>query len=372
MNILIIAFFSLFIAANALAGCPGCCSSHGGISSSCDSSGRIYCKDGTVSPSCTCSKCGVSGAITPPAPTIYALIVTKTGAGAVTSSPLGINCGTDCSESFTANTAVTLTAKPNSGNTLSAWSGCSASGLTCAVKMTAAQSVGAIFSTSVAPAPFNACLDQFPNRKPPVISTAAGVRRDLCFDSFAVLHSGESKTAVYVVEKLNRARILDADEERTDRFYEEARLPAADRAKLSDYAGSGYDRGHLAPAADMPTPSAMTQSFSLANVVPQSSVMNSGVWADIEAGVRDYALSASGDVFVFTGPIYTKPTTTIGAGKVRIPKQLFKLVYDQKLNTAWAFIVTNADDAIMSPSITYSALKTAVGIDFLPGITPKK
>jgi len=122
----------------------------------------------------------------------------------------------------------------------------------------------------------------------------------------------------------------------------------------------------------MPTPTAMTQSFSLANVVPQAPAMNSGIWVDrVENAVREYVLRATGDVFVFTGPINTKPVATIGTGKVWVPKQLFKLVYDQKLNKAWAFIVTNADDAIMPPSITYAALKKAVGIEFLPGVTPK-
>lgn len=54
------------VAANmAHAACPGCCSSHGGITNSCASSGRVYCADGTVSPTCTCSSCGV-----PPTPTV--------------------------------------------------------------------------------------------------------------------------------------------------------------------------------------------------------------------------------------------------------------------------------------------------------------
>ena len=50
----------------ATAGCPGCCSSHGGIANYCASNGRIYCHDGTVSPSCACSSCGVSPPVTPP------------------------------------------------------------------------------------------------------------------------------------------------------------------------------------------------------------------------------------------------------------------------------------------------------------------
>ena len=50
----------------ALAACPGCCSSHGGITNSCASSGRVCCADGTVSPTCTCSSCGVPSAPTVP------------------------------------------------------------------------------------------------------------------------------------------------------------------------------------------------------------------------------------------------------------------------------------------------------------------
>lgn len=56
----------LAFASAATAACPGCCSSHGGISSSCAANGKILCKDGTTSPSCTCSSCGVSGGPTSP------------------------------------------------------------------------------------------------------------------------------------------------------------------------------------------------------------------------------------------------------------------------------------------------------------------
>ena len=226
-----------------------------------------------------------------------------------------------------------------------------------------------LFSTSVVRADFESCRDYFPNKTPPKVRASAGQVRDICFDSFAVLHSGQSKTPVFVVEKLNRSRLNDAkDEERTNQFYEEARLPSRDRARLADYKGSGYDRGHMAPAGDMPTPEAMSQSFSLANMVPQAPENNRGIWAkSVESATRKYAMRAGGDVFVFTGPIFMKPVSTIGDGKVWVPSKLYKLVYDQALNKAWAFVVDNQDDARMSKLISYEDLVKLVRIDFLPG-----
>jgi hypothetical protein len=79
----------------------------------------------------------------------HALTVTKTGTGdgIVTSSPAGIICGSDCSESYTYNTVVTLTAKPSAGSTFAGWSGggCAGTGV-CTVTMTATRSVTAAFT----------------------------------------------------------------------------------------------------------------------------------------------------------------------------------------------------------------------------------
>jgi carbohydrate binding protein with CBM6 domain/List-Bact-rpt repeat protein len=84
------------------------------------------------------------------APTSQTLTVTKagTGSGTVTSSPAGINCGSDCSESYASGTSVTLTAVPGAGSTFAGWSGaCSGTG-SCAVTMTAARSVTATFNAT--------------------------------------------------------------------------------------------------------------------------------------------------------------------------------------------------------------------------------
>ncbi len=220
---------------------------------------------------------------------------------------------------------------------------------------------------------FSACPQFFANGKPPIVAPRP-TNRALCYDAFAILHSGESKTPVFVAEKLNRASMADAHEKRTNKFFADARLRSAERATLDDYKGSGYDRGHMAPAGDMPTAQAMAQSFSLANMVPQAHKHNTGVWAkSVEAATRKYATRATGDVYVITGPVYVPSiaqSQSIGAGQVRVPKYLFKLVYDQSKNRAWAFWQENSDATRASKPISYADLVKRTGIEFLPGLHP--
>ena len=212
-------------------------------------------------------------------------------------------------------------------------------------------------------AAFEACLDQFPNKQVPVVQTQGLQARDLCFDSFAVLYSGKTKTPIYVVERLNKERILDAKgEQRTNRYYEDARLPSKERASLSDYKGSGYDRGHMAPAGDMPNPSAMAQSFSLANMVPQARKHNQGLWSKIEQDTRKYVMRAKGDVYVFTGPWHGDSEQTIGTGKVSVPRIIWKLVYDAETGKSWVHWTENADGEQMKPPISSQEFAARTGL----------
>lgn len=196
----------------------------------------------------------------------------------------------------------------------------------------------------------------------------------MCYDAFAILYSGESKKAVFVAEKLNHHSLSEANQKRTNQFFPDVRLPSAERANLEDYLGSGFDRGHLAPAGDMPTTQAMAQSFSLANMIPQAPDHNRGVWAkSVEIETRKYVSRATGDVFVITGPVFSPDianSPSIGTGKVRVPKYLFKLVYDINTNRACVHWHENDNDTKGTRPISYGDLVKRTGIDFLPSVRP--
>ena len=215
---------------------------------------------------------------------------------------------------------------------------------------------------------FSACKTVFANSTPPVSQVLDIKTRALCFSGFAVMHSGKSRTPLYVAERLNKEMLSYANKKRTDDFFADARLPQAERAELEDYRGSGYDRGHMAPAADMSTEESMAQCFSLANMVPQAPVNNRKVWASIEKATRKYIKRSSGDVFVITGPVFDAKSKTIGDNHVWVPKYLYKLVYDPSANKVWAHWIENSDEAKIDGRISYQELVKRTGINFLPNL----
>lgn len=215
---------------------------------------------------------------------------------------------------------------------------------------------------------FAACPQFFAGGVAPLTQKVPKLR-ELCYDAFAVLHSGSTRTPVFVAERLNRQLLLQVrDQKRSGRFFADARLPRAERAELSDYKGSGYARGHMAPAGDMFSATAMEQSFSLANVVPQNTQQNSGSWAKIETDTRSYVMRAKGDVYVITGPVFEPDGPTIGTNQVHLPTHLFKLVYDATTQRAWAHWQPNSADARPGRPISYGELERRTGMEWVPGV----
>lgn len=113
---------------------------------------------------------------------------------------------------------------------------------------------------------------------------------------------------------------------RQDDFRPDNTLPAnLPQAQLSDYSGSGYDRGHLCPSADRTlTVAANSQTFFLTNMVPQAANNNQGPWAVLENDLR--ALAQTGkELFIISGGTFSASSNTIGSGVV-VPDKTFKVV----------------------------------------------
>ena len=187
----------------------------------------------------------------------------------------------------------------------------------------------------------------------------------LCFHAFALLHSGITRTPLYVAEHLSRTSVERARDLRTrdNRFHPEQSLPPTQRAELVDYRASGFDRGHMAPSGDMAEADDDFESFSLANIVPQNGPLNRRGWADMESYVRNLAESL-GQVYVVTGPAFAGTNVKRLGGRVVVPTHVWKAVYVPGQG-AGAWIVSN-DAAHRWEVVSIATLVIRIGIDPFP------
>ena len=129
-------------------------------------------------------------------------------------------------------------------------------------------------------------------------------------------------------------------------FRADPRVPESDNA--ADYAGSGYDRGHLAPAADFNFDrAALDETYYFTNIAPQAPSLNRGAWLDAENEVR--RLAASGTVHVVTFPVFSDFLTN-RIGRVRVPSGFVKVAYGWFGVRHWS--LSNFDAVLFWNSLT--------------------
>ncbi len=161
---------------------------------------------------------------------------------------------------------------------------------------------------------------------------------------------------------------LYGDFERADKFTPDP-LVKGRQAYDSDYLGSGWDRGHMAPAGDMKWSSqAMEECFYLTNVCPQNHNLNSGVWNDLEKQVRREA-RYYGKIWIVCGPIVdSNKHGTIGENRVQVPDSFFKALLAQKKNGSYisiAFVFPNeaGDKGMAAYAMTVNELEKKIDMD---------
>ena len=164
--------------------------------------------------------------------------------------------------------------------------------------------------------------------------------QEICYSAYGLIHSAITRTPLVSAEHLTRAEQSKPHPPRLDQFHPEPNLPPADRAELKDYERSGFDRGHMSPAGDMPDERSQAESFSLANMIPQNPQNNRNLWEGIEEATRDLA-KTSGELYVVTGPIFYGSNLQRLNGRVLVPNYIFKAIYDPSRQQAAAYFVAN-------------------------------
>jgi len=138
-------------------------------------------------------------------------------------------------------------------------------------------------------------------------------------------------------------------------------------ANTKDYSKTGYDRGHLVPAADMAFDiKALKYSFFMSNVSPQKPKFNRGIWKGLESKVRDWALRYD-LLCVIVGPVLTPELPRIGAStRVSVPKAYFKIIYAINQNQMIGFLMSNigTSEEIKQFAIPVDIIENLTGMDF--------
>lgn len=137
-----------------------------------------------------------------------------------------------------------------------------------------------------------------------------------------------------------------------------------------DYAGSGMDRGHLVPAADLKwSDGAMRQSFLLTNVAPMHKALNEGGWSKLEEKVREWTARDS-VLLVFTGPVVSAGDTTLASGRVTVPSAYYKVIMAPCVRPmrAIAFIYPNGHSGgrLQQYAVSIDEVEHRTGLDFFP------
>ena len=173
----------------------------------------------------------------------------------------------------------------------------------------------------------------------------------------------------WVAYELTRSEAASDKVKRTNKFAPDPQVKGRS-AQNSDYKGSGYDKGHMAPAADMKwNQTVMEQSFYFTNICPQAPGLNRGAWKDLEEETRQWAIRDSA-IVIICGPLFTQEKINyIPRTKVAIPDAFFKVIcapYAQE-ERAIAFIFPNSKTTkkLDNYVVTIDSVEKLTGMDFL-------
>lgn len=187
---------------------------------------------------------------------------------------------------------------------------------------------------------------------------------------YTLSYNEKYEQANWVYYSLTDSMVIKGGSERSNKFKVD-KMVSTGSAKSADYTKSGYDRGHLCPAADMDfNPIAMEESFLMSNICPQAPDFNRGIWKELETEVRNWAKKEN-KLYVVTGPVFNDNKGTIGQEEVLVPGYFFKILYeetDQPKIIAFVFPNRKSDRPLADFAVTIDEAEKLTGFDFFSQI----
>lgn len=188
---------------------------------------------------------------------------------------------------------------------------------------------------------------------------------------YTLSYDAKNKTPQWVAWELTKAE-TKGNEERTNDFQPDPDVIGA-KVITYDYSGSGYDRGHMAPAGDMKwNRKAMQESFYMSNICPQNHNLNTEDWNDLEMKSREWA-RRYGKVYIVCGPIYNgKRTEYIGSHRVKVPDAFFKVILinetDKQCALGFLFENESGERPLKEYLVSVDSIEKITGLDFFSAL----
>lgn len=188
---------------------------------------------------------------------------------------------------------------------------------------------------------------------------------EICYEEYGLAYSTKPGLLgpVFAAEHLTSNQLEKAQGmKRKNTFHEEPSLNIFHKLMLSDFKGSGYDRGHLAPNADFSNEQSQYECFSLANMVYQSPENNQGIWSKLEGFTRHLAFKNK-EIYILTGPMFDSNSQSIADNRTKVPSFIWKVIYIPSTNSGIAIVTTNDAESTLT-KMKISDFEKKIGIKF--------
>ncbi len=190
---------------------------------------------------------------------------------------------------------------------------------------------------------------------------------------YTLSYNEQAEQAEWVAYELKKDYVRNSNFKRP--FFIEDPKVITQSADWRNYKKSGYDKGHLCPAADMEfNLDAYNDTFFTSNISPQLHEFNSGIWSRLEQKFRFWAVKYNG-LLIVTGGVLKGSLKTIGDEEVVVPNYFYKIAlnYSNGNCKMIAFLVPNEKSSkpIFDYVVAVDQIESITGIDFFPKLEDK-